>query len=395
MVSLAFAGSSAIRLRLLRSASPICTRRRYRGVRVAQASVASSSATEKVSVPTETERRKRVLSGVQPTGSLHLGNYLGAMRQWTANQGLYDNFFFVVDLHAVTIPHDPRSLSETTLAAAAMYIACGIDPQKSRIFVQSHVRAHAELTWLLNCSTPMGWVERMIQYKEKARRQGENVSVGLFDYPVLMAADVLLYQADLVPVGEDQRQHMELARDIARRYNDLYCKKKRPRTFREPKALMQSTGARVMSLEDGRSKMSKSAENDASRINLTDPPSVIRKKIKRCKTDSLEGLEFDNPKRPECANLLSIYQLITDKTKEEVQEECRDMRWGQFKPLLADAVADHIAPIQDKYNKLMQDKAYLALILKEGCEAATEEAERTLEAVKRDMGFVLPSDLGY
>lgn len=336
-----------------------------------------------------------MLSGVQPTGSLHLGNYLGAMRQWTKNQGLYDNFFFVVDLHAITVPHDHRALADCTLQAVAMYLACGIDPAKSKIFVQSHVRAHAELTWLLNCSTPMGWLERMIQYKEKARKQGENVSVGLFDYPVLMAADVLLYQSDLVPVGEDQRQHIELARDIARRYNDIYCKKKRPRTFREPKALMQTTGARVMSLEDGTSKMSKSAENDTSRINLTDPPNLIRKKIKRCKTDSVVGLQFDDPERPECHNLLSIYQLIAGKTKEEVQEECRDMTWGQFKPLLADTVADHIAPIQAKYNELMDDKTFLSSVLKDGYESANEEAERTLEAVKRDMGFVLPSDLGF
>lgn len=351
-----------------------------------------TTATDKSST-TETARKKRVLSGVQPTGSLHLGNYLGAMRQWTENQDVYDNFFFVVDLHAITVPHDRKALSECTLAAAAMYIACGIDPEKSKIFVQSHVRAHAELTWLLNCVTPMGWVERMIQYKEKARRQGENVSVGLFDYPVLMAADVLLYQADLVPVGEDQRQHIELARDIARRYNDIYCKKKRPRTFKEPKALMQKTAARVMSLEDGTSKMSKSAENDNSRINLTDPPNVIRKKIKKCKTDSFEGLEFDNPDRPECQNLLSIYQVITGKSKEEVLSECADMRWGQFKPLLADTVADHIAPIQQRYNELMDDRSYLASVLRQGSERANEEAERTLEAVKRDLGFVLPQDI--
>lgn len=233
----------------------------------------------------------------------------------------------------------------------------------------------------------------MIQYKEKSRKQGENVSVGLFGYPVLMAADVLLYQTDFVPVGEDQRQHIELARDIARRYNDMYCKKKRPRTFREPKALMQSAGSRVMSLEDGTNKMSKSAENDASRINLTDPSATIKKKIKRCKTDSYEGLEFDNPERPECNNLLSIFQLVTGKSKEEVLAECQDMRWGTFKPLLGDAVAEHLAPIQGRYHELLADKGYLSSVLKKGMERANEEAERTVDAVKRDMGFVLPSDL--
>jgi len=195
-------------------------------------------------------RKKRVLSGVQPTGSLHLGNYLGAIRQWVANQDQFDNFFCVVDLHAITAPHDPKKLRMDTLNSAAMYLAAGIDPKKSHIFVQSHVRAHTELCWLLNCVTPMNWLERMIQFKEKAIKQGENVGVGLFDYPVLMAADILLYQADLVPVGEDQRQHLELTRDIARRFNDQFCKRGRP-TFKEPSALIVKEGARVMSLLEG------------------------------------------------------------------------------------------------------------------------------------------------
>lgn len=341
------------------------------------------------------ERKQRVLSGVQPTGSLHLGNYLGAIRQWTNNQDQYDNFFFVVDLHAITLPHDRKALAETTLQAVAMYMACGIDPSKSSIFVQSHVRAHAELTWLLNCTTPIGWLQRMIQFKEKSRKEGgENASVGLFDYPVLMSADVLLYQADLVPVGEDQRQHIELARDIARRYNDLYCKKKRPRTFREPKALMQTTGARIMSLEDGTAKMSKSAANDNSRINLTDPPSVIAKKIKRCKTDTEEGLEFDNPNRPECTNLLSIYELVTGLSREEVLAECESMRWGQFKPHLADAIVAHLEPIQARYNELMADRDQVNAVLRDGYEKANAEAERTLDAVKRDFGFLTLDDIG-
>lgn len=273
------------------------------------------------------DRKKRVLSGVQPTGSLHLGNYLGAIRQWVANQDQFDNYFCVVDLHAITAPHDPKKLRTDTMNSAAMYLAAGIDPKKSRIFVQSHVRAHAELCWLLNCVTPMNWLERMIQFKEKAIKQGENVGVGLFGYPVLMAADILLYQADLVPVGEDQRQHLELTRDIARRFNDQFCKKGK-KTFKEPAALIVKEGARVMSLLEGMcccivflfnsnsaynsaymyntgtNKMSKSAENDNSRINLLDPPDVVSKKIKRCKTDLFVGLEWDNPERPECTNLL-------------------------------------------------------------------------------------------
>jgi tryptophanyl-tRNA synthetase len=345
-------------------------------------------------------RTQRVLSGVQPTGALHLGNYLGAMRQWadTQQQNVYDSFFFVVDLHAITLPHDRRALAACTRQAAAMYLACGVDPARATVFVQSHVRAHAELTWLLNCNTPIGWLERMIQYKEKAAARkhdgGESPSVGLFDYPVLMSADVLLYQADLVPVGEDQRQHIELARDIARRYNDLYCKKKRPKTFREPKALMQERGgARVMSLEDGTAKMSKSAPNDSSRINLVDPPATIRNKIKRCKTDSAAGLVFDAPDRPECHNLLSIYQLVTDSTKEEVAAECADMRWGQFKPLLADALVAHLEPIQNRYADLMNDPEYLNSVLRRGADVANQEAEKTLDAVKRDLGLLLPSDI--
>lgn len=381
---------SPIPLRRLFSTSPQLLSSTARRACMTQTSVQSS--TKAVAA---TERKKRVLSGVQPTGALHLGNYLGAIRQWTKNQEIYESFFCVVDLHAITVPHDRKKLFDNTLQTVAMYIACGIDPDKSAIFIQSHVRAHAELTWLLNCTTPMGWLERMVQYKEKARRQGENVSVGLFDYPVLMAADVLLYQPDLVPVGEDQRQHIELARDIARRYNDIYCKKKRPRTLREPKALLQTTGARIMSLEDGTNKMSKSAENDSSRVNLTDPPSTIAKKIKSSKTDSFEGLEFDNPERTECNNLLSIYQLVTGKEKEDVQKECANMRWGEFKPLLADAVVEHMAPIQDRYKSLLEDKAYIQSVLKNGYERANDEAERTVQAVKRDMGFVLPSDVGY
>lgn len=339
-------------------------------------------------------RKLRVLSGVQPTGSLHLGNYLGAIRQWTANQDSYDNLFVVVDLHAITVPHDRKSLPKDTVQAVATYLACGIDPQKSKVFIQSHVSAHAELTWLLNCTTPMGWVERMIQYKEKARRQGENVSVALFDYPILMAADILLYQTDLVPVGEDQRQHIELARDIARRYNELYCKKKRPRSLKEPKALMQTSGARVMSLDDGLSKMSKSAENDMSRINLTDSIDTIARKIKRCKTDSFEGLEFDNPERPECTNLLSIYQLVSNKTKEDVEKECETLRWGSFKPLLAEALIEHLKPIQQRYSELLEDKSYLHSVLQDGYENANQEAQRTLDNVKRDLGFVLRNDIG-
>lgn len=343
-------------------------------------------------VENPTPRLKRVLSGVQPTGTLHLGNYLGAIRQWVKNQDDYDNFFCVVDMHAITAPHNPKELSAATLQAAAMYLACGIDPLKSKIFVQSHVKAHAELTWMLNCITPISWLERMIQYKEKAVKQGENVGMGLFDYPVLMASDILLYNTDLVPVGEDQRQHLELTRDISRRFNDQFCKRTK-KVFREPLAMIVKEGARVMSLQDGTSKMSKSAENDFSRINLLDPPELIAQKIKKCKTDVFKGIEWDNPERPEATNLLNMYMAVTGLAKEEVQTEVQNLNWGGFKPLLADAVVAHLAPIQQRYGEIMQDRAYLNQVLTEGREAASCVANETLDKAKTAMGLLLPESL--
>lgn len=336
------------------------------------------------------ERIKRVLSGVQPTGTLHLGNYLGAIRQWVKNQDNYENYFCVVDLHAITAPHDPKKLAKDTIQSAAMYLACGIDPIKSKIFIQSHVTAHSELAWLLNCVTPMNWLERMIQYKEKALKQGENVGVGLFDYPVLMAADILLYQTDLVPVGEDQRQHLELTRDIARRFNDKFCKKNR-KTFREPDALIVKEGARVMSLQDGTAKMSKSAENDNSRINLLDTPDIINMKIKKCKTDIYKGLEWDNINRPEATNLLNIYQAVTNKNKEDILNEVSSLSWGTFKPLLADAIITHMTPIQKKYYEVIKDEEYLNKVLNDGKDAANIVAQQTLNWSKTAMGFYIPT----
>ena len=344
------------------------------------------------------EVRKRILSGVQPTGNLHLGNYLGAIRQWVANQDQYENYFCVVDLHAITAPHDPKELTKSSFDIAALYLAAGIDPAKSKVFIQSHVTAHAELCWLLNCVTPMGWMEKMIQYKEKAKKQGESVSIGLFDYPILMAADILLYQAQLVPVGEDQRQHLELARDIARRFNDQYCKKKSMpakgrRVFREPEALIVKEGARVMSLLDGKAKMSKSDPAEGSRINLLDPPEVIRKKIGRAKTDAFDGMEWNNPERPECTNLLNIYKAVTDKSEDEILDEVGQMRWGEFKPLLADAVIAHLEPIQAKYHELMEDPTVLKKTLLEGAEAADALAGQTNLWAKKAMGFTTREDL--
>lgn len=332
---------------------------------------------------------QRILSGVQPTGNLHLGNYLGAIQNWVEIQKDYDSFFCVVDLHAITVPHDPKVLAENTRAIAALYLACGISLDHSTIFVQSHVKAHSELAWLLNCVTPLNWLERMIQFKEKAQKQGENVSVGLLDYPVLMAADILLYDADKVPVGEDQKQHLELTRDIVIRINDQFGSEKKP-VLKMPEPMIRTTGARVMSLTDGTKKMSKSDPSELSRINLLDPPDVLKKKIKKCKTDQVRGLEFGNGDRPECNNLLGLYSLLSGQTKEAVAAECADMGWGQFKPLLTDTVVAALEPIQTKYNELTADKTYLDQVLRDGRLRAEEVANTTLARVKDALGF-LPS----
>ncbi|KAL0774296.1 hypothetical protein YC2023_054534 [Brassica napus] len=342
--------------------------------------------------------RKRVVSGVQPTGSIHLGNYLGAIKNWVALQDTYETLFFIVDLHAITLPYDPQELRKATRDTAALYLACGVDISKASVFVQSHVRAHVDLMWLLSSSTPIGWLQKMTQFKEKSRKEGgENASVSLLTYPVLMAADILLYKSDFVPVGEDQKQHLELARDLAQRVNNLYGGRKWKKlggrggsVFKIPEPLIPQVGARVMSLTDGRSKMSKSAPSDQSRINLLDSKDLIADKIKRCKTDSFVGsLEYDNAERPECNNLLSVYQIVSGKTKEEVMEECKDMSWGTFKPLLTDAVVEHLSPIQVRYQEITAESAYLDKVLTEGADKATEIAEVTIRNLKQAMGFYI------
>ena len=333
----------------------------------------------------------RVLSGVQPTGALHLGNWLGAIRNWVDLQETHDTFVCVVDLHAITVPHDPSRLAEDTRSTAALYLACGMDPKRCSVFVQSQVAAHSELCWLLNCVTPLNWLERMIQFKEKAVKQGDNVSVGLLDYPVLMAADILLYDADLVPVGEDQKQHLELARDIAQqRINARFGDKETP-VLKVPKPLILKEGARVMSLTDGRSKMSKSDPNEGSRITLLDPPELITKKIKRAKTDPERGLEFGNPDRPETDNLLGLYAILSGKGREQAATECAEMGWGQFKPLLAEATVSALEPIQARYRELMQDPTELDQVLRTGREKAETVANATLERVREALGFARPA----
>ncbi|XP_022981001.1 tryptophan--tRNA ligase, chloroplastic/mitochondrial isoform X1 [Cucurbita maxima] len=353
-----------------------------------------------VTEPAASERppssiKQRIVSGVQPTGSIHLGNYLGAIKNWISLQDTYDTLFFIVDLHAITLPYDTQQLSKATRNTAAIYLACGIDTSKASVFVQSHVRAHVELMWLLSSAAPIGWLNRMIQFKEKSRKAGDdNVGVALLTYPVLMASDILLYQSDLVPVGEDQKQHLELTRELAERVNYLYGGRKWKKLggrggniFKVPEPLIPPAGARVMSLTDGLSKMSKSAPSDQSRINLLDSKDVIVSKIKRCKTDSFSGLEFDNPERPECNNLLTVYQLVSGKTKEEVKQECENMNWGTFKILLADALVEHLHPIQVRYNEIVSDSAYLDEVLAEGASKASSIADVTLNNVYQAMGF--------
>ena len=340
--------------------------------------------------------RPRVLSGVQPTGALHLGNWLGAIRNWVDLQSSHDTFFCVVDLHAITVPHQPAQLAEDTLSTAALYLACGIDPDRSTVFVQSHVSAHCELAWLLNCVTPLNWLERMIQFKEKAIKQGDQVSVGLLDYPVLMAADILLYDADLVPVGEDQKQHLELARDIAQQRINARFGNRNPDgevipVLKVPEPLILREGARVMSLTDGSSKMSKSDPNEGSRISLLDPPELIVKKIKRAKTDPTMGLEFGNPERPEADNLLGLYALLAGKSRQQAAEQCDAMGWGTFKPLLADAAVEALRPVQQRYQEWRQQPGAVAEVLRNGQHKAAAVADETLKRVRETLGFLPPA----
>ena len=332
--------------------------------------------------------RPRVLSGVQPTGVLHIGNWLGAIRNWVALQKTHDTFFCVVDLHAITVPHKPEELSENTLSTAALYLACGINPEDSTIFVQSHVAAHSQLCWLLNCITPLNWMERMIQFKEKAIKQGDNVSIGLLNYPVLMAADILLYNVDLVPVGEDQKQHLELARNIAQqRINSKFSNNKKD-LIKVPKPLIMKEGSKIMSLTDGLKKMSKSDSNENSRISLLDPPELITKKIKKAKSDSYNGLEFENNLRPEADNLLNIYALLSEKNRENALDECKDMNWGTFKLLLAEKAVSAIEPIQKRYKTYMADPVELNNILRKGRDCAKEVAEENLNRINKALGLL-------
>src|SRR2546423_5245199 len=324
---------------------------------------------------------KRIFSGVQPTGNVHLGNYLGALRNWVALQNDYESFFCIVNLHAVTMPQDPRVLAEKTRELARVYLAVGIDPDVSTIFIQSDVAEHAELTWILNCIARMSELERMTQFKEKARKQRENVGVGMFDYPVLMAADILLYQTDLVPVGEDQKQHLELTRDLAIRFNRDYGE-----TFRVPDAFIPKVGARIMSLADPMKKMSKSdEESEAGCVMLMDDDDAVRRKFKRAVTDSGTEIKFDES-RPAINNLLTIYHLLTNKSASEIEDHFSGKGYAALKQELADVCIDFLQPIQELVRGIDDDK--LDQILEQGAERAEAIARMTLSQAKANMGLI-------
>jgi tryptophanyl-tRNA synthetase len=325
-------------------------------------------------------RRERVFSGIQPSGTLHLGNYLGAMRHFVADQDKYDNIFCIVDLHAITVPQDPKALRQATRELAAMYFAVGLDPDRCNVFVQSHLPMHAELAWILECIATMGQLNRMTQFKVKAGDERDDVSAGLFTYPVLMAADILLYQTDGVPVGDDQRQHVELTRDLAERFNHRFGT-----AFKLPRPIIREVGSRIMALDDPTKKMSKSG-GEASYIALLDTPEVIRRKVARATTDSERTIVFDEA-RPGIFNLLTIYQQLSGGTHEAIEREFEGKGYKEFKAAFADLVVATLAPIQQRFTELTRDMAELERVLARGAANVRPIAEATLSDVKMRVGL--------
>jgi len=332
------------------------------------------------------KKKKKTLSGIRSSGVIHIGNYLGALREWAENQDQFDNIYFLADLHAITTPIEPTELKKNIYESLAMYLACGLDPKKSIIFLQSQIPAHTQLAWILNTITYIGELERMTQYKDKIKNlklKIKNLSnVGLFDYPVLMAADILLYQTDIVPVGEDQVQHVELARDLAKRFNNKFGP-----TFKIPEVKIKKEAARIMTLDDPTKKMSKTATSSNSYIALTDSPEIIRKKIARAVTDSGRDIKFDE-KRPGLYNLLTIYQLLSEVRPPMIEKRFAGKGYGEFKKDLAELLIQKLAPIQEKYNTLIKDKKYLEQVLTEGKNKAQKIATKTLDEVKNKVGLI-------
>jgi tryptophanyl-tRNA synthetase len=323
----------------------------------------------------------RIFSGIQPTGQIHIGNYLGAIKQWVELQDKAECIFCVVDLHAMTIPYDPKKLRESVIEKAVVYLAAGINPEKSTIFIQSQVKEHSELCWLLNTVTPVGDLTRMTQYKEKSKKFKDNLNAGLLNYPILMAADILLYQTDVVPVGEDQSQHVELARTIARRFNQRFGQ-----TFNVPELKLAKSGARIMSLQDPKKKMSKS-DVPESCIGLFDEPEVIKQKILRAVTDTGKVIKYDVEKKPGISNLLTIYSLLSDKPVKDIEKKFKDKGYAEFKKSLADVVVNYLDPIRKKRKELLSRGVYVEEILKQGQRKAQTIAQSTMQEVREKMGL--------
>ncbi len=326
--------------------------------------------------------KKVAVSGIQTSGDLHLGNYLGSIKNWLNMQDSHDCFFFLANLHSITVDLNPIILNKSILDAAAIYLACGIDPNKSTLFLQSDVKEHAELAWLLNCVTPMGWLKRMTQFKDKAGKHQDNACTGLFTYPVLMAADILLYNADVVPVGDDQKQHLELTRDIAGALNRKFNKE----LLKIPSPLIQGPATRVMSLRDGSKKMSKSDPSDAARINLLDDSITIANKIKKSKTDSIENITYQND-RLEVTNLINIFSALSNLTVKEILINYENQGFSVFKSNLADLVIEHLKPIQAEYYKIIKDQTYIKDVLKLGAHKASIIARKTCDKINENFGF--------
>lgn len=329
----------------------------------------------------EEVKKKRIFSGIQPSGELTLGSYMGAIKNWVSLQDEYECIYCIVDMHAITVRQNPADLRRRSLNQIAQYIACGLDPKKNIIFIQSHVPQHAELSWILGCYTQFGELSRMTQFKMKSQQHADNITAGLFTYPVLMAADILLYQTDLVPVGEDQKQHVELCRDIAQRFNGVYSD-----TFTLPEPFIPKLGARIMSLGNPENKMSKSDPDGC--VYLMDKPEDIQRKFKRAVTDCEAAVKFDKVNKPGVSNLLTIYCTATGKTMAEAEELFAGQGYGVFKPAVADAVIELMRPIREESERLMADKPYLESVYRDGAERAQYLARRTLSKVQRKIGFV-------
>ncbi|SHJ57544.1 tryptophan--tRNA ligase [Tepidibacter formicigenes] len=326
--------------------------------------------------------KKVILSGVQPSGKLTLGNYIGAINNWVSLQEEYDCYYFIADLHAITVPQEAKNLRKNSIEAIAQYIASGLDPDKNTIFMQSHVSAHAELAWVLNSITYMGELNRMTQFKDKSKKNEANLNSALFTYPTLMAADILLYQADFVPVGEDQKQHLELARNLAQRFNKRYSE-----TFKVPKPYIAKVGARVMSLQEPTKKMSKSDENENAYIGMVEEPDSILRKVKRAVTDSVGIVKYSD-EQPGIKNLIDIYSKLSGKTTEEIEVMYEGKGYGEFKNDVAEVIIESLRPVREKYNDLLNNKDYLEKIYAQGADKAERAARKTLRKVYKKVGFI-------